>query len=143
MKHSGGVDAGAVGVAVSRLGKQALVGQVTVGVIERVDASLGRVVVIEGLALGAQGRPVGDAIAVVVARYDALVKAIKAARNRVLAVVHRPEPQGAIGSDEPVVEPVLGTVLLDRDDQVERAGPGIETMQTAAHAADQRAVRGG
>ncbi len=98
---------------------------------------------IEGPAFRAEGRTVGDAIAVVVTRDMAVREPVEGAGQPGLAVVHRSEPQRAVRGDEAVIQPVLRTVGLDRQDEVECAGFGVEAIEAAAHAADQRAILGG
>ena len=62
---------------------------------------------------------------------------------RLLAIVHRPEPQPARGIDDAVVEPVVGQVRLDLGDQVECAARLVEMVEPGLQAGDEPAALGG
>ena len=142
MHDARAVHAGSVSAVPRRLGKQPLSAQHAVVVVEGIDPALGRIVVVERASVGTHRRPVGHAVAVVMARDLTASIAIQRPGNRRLAVVHRAEPQAAIGGYKAIVQPVLRTVRLDLGQHREAASRGIEPVKPRPNATDQRPVLG-
>ncbi len=96
---------------------------------------------VEGAAVRAYRRAVGDAVSLITTRQSARIEPIKGAAKSSLRVVHRPEPQSPLGINEAVVQTIVERGVFDQSQKLEAAGRGVEPVQARLQSRDPAGAR--